>query len=249
MHKSWISLALILGSSAAVAADGAWSGSGELGLAVSRGNSRSENLNTKLNLVNEDDRWKHKFSLAAQRSKGEVKGDFDNDGVPDERFDLTANRYEFGASSAIKMNKRAYWVGALRYEKDDFASFETQTTFSLSYGYKAIDSETTQLSAEVGPGYRRAKLARTGETESDAIVRGQVDYSHQLTATTSLGNLLLVESGSDNTFAQNDLGISVAINSRFALKAGIQWRYNSETDPGTKSSDTLTTVNLVYNIK
>lgn len=249
MLKTWISLALLLGSSVAVAEDGAWTGTGELGLAVARGNSRSENLNTKLKLENEDGRWKHKFNVAALRSKGEVKGDFNNDGVPDERFDLTANRYEFGASSAIKMNERAYWVGALRYEQDDFASYENQTTFALSYGYEAIDNEKTKLSAEVGPGYRRAKIARTGDTETGAILRGQLDYKHQLTESTSIGNLLLVESGDDNTFAQNDLGLSVAINSRFALKAAIQWRYNSETEPGTKSSDTLTTVNLVYNIK
>ncbi|MBD8525475.1 DUF481 domain-containing protein [Pseudomarimonas arenosa] len=250
MRISLIPFALLLAGGVSAAEEtGGWSGTGELGLAVARGNARSENLNTKLNLENEDERWKHKFHLAALRSKGEVKGDFDNDGVPDERFDLTANRYELGASSAIKMNQRAYWVGAVRYEQDDFASYENQTTFALSYGYQAIDNETTQLSAEVGPGYRRAKVASSGETETGAILRGQIDYKHQLTETTSIGNLLLVESGDDNTFAQNDLGVSVAINSRFALKAGIQWRYNSETDPGVQSSDTLTTVNLVYNIK
>jgi putative salt-induced outer membrane protein len=240
--------ALLLAPCAADAADPAegWTGTGELGLALARGNAKSENLNTKLAFANEDARWKHQFSLAALRAKGETRGDFDGDGVPEERFELNANRYEAAASSALKMNERAYWIGALRYENDDFAPFESQSTFSIGYGYTAIDSETTKLSAEVGPGYRRAKSASTGDTENDTIVRGQIEFSHQLTDNTTLGNLLLVESGSDNTFIQNDLGVKVAMNSKLALKAGLQVRNNSEVGPGIDKTDTLTTVNLVY---
>src|SRR3546814_16657575 len=51
---------------------------------------------------------------------------------------------------------------------------------------------------------------------------------------------------SDNTFLQNDIGIAVAMNEKFALKAGLQARYNSEVEPGTKKTDTQTTINLVY---
>ncbi len=243
--------ALLLPATAFAAKDApkeGWTGTGELGLALARGNSRSENLNTKLGFDNEDEQWKHSFSFAAQRAKGEVTGDFDGDGNDEERFELNANRFVAAASSALKMNERAYWIGALRYENDDFSPFENQTTFSLGYGYTAIDDETTRLSAEVGPGYRRAKSARTGESESDTIVRGQIQYSHALTANTTLGNELLVESGSDNTFAQNDIGVTVAMNESFALKAGLQVRHNTDVGPGTDKTDTLTTINLVYSI-
>ena len=254
MNRSALVLALSLALPATAAfaeeapAEG-WTGTGELGLALARGNAKSENLNTKLNFKNEDDQWKHQFSFAALRAKGETSGDFDGDGVPERRFELNANRYEAGASSALKMNERAYWVGALRYENDDFAPFESQTTFSLGYGYTAIKNDTTTLSLEAGPGYRRAKSAATGETETDTIVRAQVDFQHQLTENTQLGNLLLVESGSDNTFIQNDLGVKVAMNSKLALKAGVQLRNNSDVAPGTDKTDTLTTVNLVYTFR
>lgn len=226
-----------------------WTGTGELGLALARGNSKSENLNTKFNFINEDDQWKHQFNFAALRAKGEVRGDFDGDGEVESAFRLNANRYAAGASSALKMNERAYWVGALRYENDDFAAYESQTTFSLGYGYTAIKNDTTSLSLEAGPGYRRAKRADTGQTENDTIVRGQIDFTHQLTDNTELGNLLLVESGSDNTFIQNDLGLKVAMNSKLALKAGLQVRNNSDVAPGTDKTDTLTTVNLVYTFR
>jgi putative salt-induced outer membrane protein len=229
--------------------DEGWTGTGELGIAAARGNSRSENLNGKIAFANEDDQWKHTYSLSALRAKGEVTGDFDGDGEPEESFELNANRYEFAAGSALKMNEFSYWLAALRYENDDFAPFEHQTTFSLGYGHTFIKSDATELAMEIGPGYRRAKDAVTGESQSDAIVRGKIDYKHKLTSNTELFNTLLVEGGSDNTLAQNDAGVSVAMNEAFALKAGVQLRHNTDVGVGIDKTDTLTTVNLVYNIK
>ncbi len=226
-----------------------WTGTGELGLAASRGNSRSENLNGKLAFANEDDKWKHSYSLTALRSKGEVTGDFDSDGVEEERFETNANRYVASATSALKASERSSWVVALRYENDDFAPFDHQGTFSMGYGHDFIETERTKLTTEIGPGFRRAKNSSTGETESGGIVRGHLDYKHGLTANTEMFNTLLVESGDDNTFAQNDVGVSVAMNESFALKAGLQLRHNSEVGPGIEKTDRLTTVNLVYNIK
>ncbi|MCK7593941.1 DUF481 domain-containing protein [Pseudomarimonas salicorniae] len=255
MIRNALALGLALGlvSTAALADETekteGWSGTGELGFALARGNAKSENLNTKLSFVNEDDQWKHQFNLSALRAKGETSGDFDGDGIEEERFELNANRYQAGASSALKMNERAYWVGTLRYENDDFAPSEHQTTFALGYGYSVIKNDTTLLNLEAGPGYRRAKNASTGETDSDTIFRAQAEFAHQLTENTSLDNLLLVEAGDDNTFVQNDFGLKVAMNSKLALKAGVQVRNNSDVGPGVDKTDTLTTVNLVYTFR
>jgi putative salt-induced outer membrane protein len=231
----------------AAQADGL-TGTGELGLAVSRGNTEAENFNAKLSLVQEADDWTHKFGLSALRARNRIAL-VDEDGAVERRYELSANRYQLNASSAYNMNPRASWVGALRYENDDFAAFAHQTTFSLGFGYKLVDNERTTLQTEIGPGYRRARRRDDGATESDLILRGLVDYKQALTATTTLTNTLLFESGADNTFAQNDFGVSVAMNSRLALKAGLQLRHNTEVEATTKRTDTLTTVNLVYSLK
>jgi putative salt-induced outer membrane protein len=224
-----------------------WTGAAELGLAVTRGNSHSENFNGKLALLDESADWTHKFAVEGVRARARVSGDFDDDGVIDQRDELSANRYQLSASSGYRMTPRASWIGALRHEDDDFSAFDYQTTFSLGYGYRWLDDERSRFSAELGPGYRRAKRA-VGDVETDLILRGVVEYRHALTPNTALTNKLLVESGDDNRFAQNDFGIAVAMNSRLALKTGVQLRHNSEVADGARKTDTLTTVNLVYTL-
>lgn len=246
-----LAAAMLLAIPAHAEADSAgWTGSGELGFASARGNSRSENLNGKLGLRYEDDRWRHGINLAGLRARSEVTADFDGDGVEESRLELSANRYQFGINSARKVTEYAYWVGAGRYEQDDFGKTSSQQTISIGYGYTFFrDSDRISLTAEAGPGYRRARIAETGETEEDLILRSLLEYSQRLTANSRLVNSLLVESGEDNTFVQNDLGLSVAMNAKLALKAGLQLRHNTEVGPGTKRTDTLTTMNLVYTFR
>ncbi len=230
--------------------DGSWSGSGELGFALTRGNTKSENLNAKLQFKKEDEIWKHNFYVNALRSKGEVN----------DTYDITANRYDVGVSSGYKLDERSYIVGAARYENDDFSTYEYQSIVSLGYGYTAIKNERTELSMEVGPGYRRTQkrpyIENVGEppvpttidpdADGQAVGRGLISFKHQFTPTTAFENITLVEAGSDNTFVQNDAGLAVSMNSKLALKMGFQVRHNTDVLVGTEKTDKLLTTNLVY---
>jgi putative salt-induced outer membrane protein len=247
---------------AATAADGDWSGSGELGFAATRGNARSENLNAKVQFKKEDATWKHNFFLTALRSKGEVKHATVVEGevVKVADYDLTANRYEAGAWMGYKLDERCYVVGALRYENDDFAPFEYQWIASVGYGYTLLKNRTSELSVEFGPGYKRYQpvdvlgpesvdgipLRHRFDSEGEVVGRGLVAWRHDFTDNASFVNTLLVESGADNTFAQNDAGLQVAINKSFALKLGYQVRHNSDVAETSHETDQLMTTNLVY---
>jgi len=210
-----------------------WSGKGELGFVMSSGNSDTQSLNAVLEFVYNSEKWRHTLSGAALNSE--------NDG------DKTANRYGLGAQSDYKLSEKSYVFGALRYEKDDFSAYDDQTTATLGYGRILLDNDTHKLKMEAGVGYREASLSSTGETEKGAVARGVLDWAWQLTPSTSLSERFLVESGSDNTFLQNDLGLSVAINSRLAVKLGYQVRHNTDVPSGVDKTDTLTSANLVYN--
>src|SRR3546814_11224640 len=63
-------------------------------------------------------------------------------------------------------------VGSARYENDDFSPYDYQAIASAGYGHKFIENERTRLSTEVGPGFRRARDAETGEVEHGVVGRG-----------------------------------------------------------------------------
>jgi putative salt-induced outer membrane protein len=254
------------------AQNGGWTGSGEFGFASSRGNSRTENANAKLGLSQENELWKNNIYLNGLRSKGETTVT-DADGNTIDKFSTTANRYDTGASVGYKFDPRSYIVTAARYEHDDFGANLWQGIVSVGYGYIALKNERAELSFEVGPGYKRYQPAKstrpelnadgtpvvdpvtgdavsvpyTPNTEGEVVARSLINGKYRLTENTALEDTLLVEAGSKNQYYQNDIGLSVSMTKKMALKLGYQIRYNSDTQPGTVSTDKLMTTNLVYN--
>lgn len=244
-------------TSAATKNNGGWSGSGEFGFASATGNSRSQNVNAKLGLNQENEQWKNSFFVDALRSKSQQTV-VDSAGNTVEQFNTTANRYDGGASVGLKLDPRSYIVGAARYEHDDFGANLWQGIVSLGYGYIALKDERNELSFEIGPGYKRYRPAdvdvvvdgvlvpQRQATQSEMVARGLVNYKYKLTANTAFEDTLLMEAGSKNTYLQNDAGLAVSMTKKLALKVGFQVRHNSDVQPGTKKMDTLTTTNLVY---
>lgn len=224
------------------------SGGGELGYAATNGNSNTESLNGRLDVTYSDGIWRHSANLFGLRSRSEYMDDDDGGGVQ-RKTRTTANRYTFGANSGYKMDERGTINTSLRLEEDDFGTYSRQQSLSLSYGNRVIDSERAQLDLQFGPGYRSAHNALEDRNEASVIGRGLFDLRYSLTDNTEIVNKLLVESGEYNTFAQNDLGVSVTMNSHLALKAGWQARHNSDVSPDLKKTDTLTTMNVVYKFK
>lgn len=225
-----------------------WTGSGELGFVSSSGNTRSDSVNGRVGMRFEDEDWKHRFNIAGfrQRNEATVLADPDDPDSAERRLQTSANRYELTGATARKIDRRNSVFTALRYESDDFAAYDWQATVSVGWGHQAIRTEATQLYFELGPGYRRTKDAVSGAVETDLIGRGRAEFETRITDNTSLTDTLLIEAGSDNTFIQNDFGVKVAMNSKFAIKAGLQLRHNTDVPAERKKTDRLTTVNLVY---
>jgi len=225
-------LACALAPLSASAAEEDWSGSGELGLAISKGNTDSETVVGKFKLAREDDTWRH--AVLASFLYGT------SDGLEN------ARRYELFGSSGYRFAERHYVFGSGRNERDHFSSDEYQTTIAGGYGFEAFMSEETKLVFEIGPGYRWSKEQDVRVHNNEAIARGFMDFSHQLTETTRLFDTLLVESGGDNTFVRNEFGVQVRMTDALALKAGFEIRHNTDVSDDRRRTDRLTTVNVVY---
>ncbi len=238
----------ILAFIAAPAAQAQWTGKAELGFLSSSGNSESTSANTKFDLTHEGAKWRNNFFVGALYGEN---AEFS-----------TAERYEARYQADWKITDRASWFGGIRGEQDRFSGFAYQATVSSGASYQFIDSPTTKLSASLGAGLRRSKgetLVKTdagevidrseGDADDEPVATFSSNYENAFTATTKLTNKLLAESGSDNTAVQNDLAVQVSMTDALALAVGYAIRYNSNPPPLAESTDTLVTINLVYNIK
>jgi putative salt-induced outer membrane protein len=244
--KSSIAVAAFI--ALAPAAHAQWTGKAELGILSATGNTESKAANTKLDLIHEGSKWRNTVGFAALYSEGEEFS--------------TAQRYEAKYQADLKITDHFSWFGSLRGEQDRFSAFAYQATVSTGASYQFIDSPTTQLDASLGAGYRRSQpqeLIKSdagevidrikGEPDSEPVVTLSSNYQHSFTETTKLTNKFLAESGSDNTAVQNDIALSVNMTQSFALAVGFGVRYNSNPPPLAETTDTLTTVNLVYTIQ
>jgi putative salt-induced outer membrane protein len=245
-----LALALFASSGSALAQ---WTGKAELGASFASGNSENESANAAAEFKYARDQWGHTLGFA---------GNYGSDGNL-----TTAQRWEVRGQSDYKFTDRAYWFGAGRYEDDRFSAFDFQASLSTGLGYKLIDEERTKLWVQGGPGYRFAdrkgecrdavppaniydcKRFGPSESEDSVIFRGDLGFEHQLTDTTKIVDRFLIETGSDNTYIQNDLGLEVTIYGALGLRVGYQIRHNTDVTPGLEKTDTLTTLGLIYELK
>lgn len=179
--------------------------------------------------------WQHTVGFA---------GNYGNDGDT-----TTAERWELRGQTQYDFAPRTYAFGAARYEDDRFSQYDYQASLAGGLGCKFIDSEKTKFWVQGGPGYRFAEIRSTGESVDGVIFRGDIGYEHQLTDTTKVVDRFLIETGSDNTYMQNDLGLEVTIVGALGLRVGYQVRHNSDVGPGIEKTDTLTTIGLLYETK
>jgi putative salt-induced outer membrane protein len=230
-----------------------WTGKGEIGASLASGNTDTETANAVAEVKYERDKWAHTLGFA---------GNFGADSGA-----TTAQRWELRGQSDYRFTDRAYWFGAGRYEDDRFSTYDFQASLATGLGYKLIDEERTKLWVQGGPGYRFADRlgecldldppanlsdcnnSAPSESENSMIFRGDLGFEHQLTETTKIVDRFLIETGSDNTYIQNDLGLEVTINGALGLRVGYQIRHNTEVTPGLDKTDTLTTLGLIYGTK
>jgi putative salt-induced outer membrane protein len=240
--------ALLLGPLVAVADDlpQGWSGKGQAGYVMSRGNSDTDAANAKLDLYLLRNDWKHNLQL---------------DGLFGRSAGITsAERWDARLQSDYAITKRLFTFGALTYEDDRFSGFQYQASGSAGLGYKFIDSDSTKLAVQGGVGYRslRAELLIKDSngavtqriplppTESEVVGTAGLDFSHQFNSSTKLIDKLNTESGSSNTSLRNDLALEVKMSKKLSLAAGYSVLHNSKPPAGLKTTDTITTLNVVY---
>lgn len=229
----------ILVSQIAVAND--WKGNAEAGFISASGNTESETISAGLRFSKEGETWSHDIALNTYKASSN-----NVDSAQNLKAEYTLKR---------ELSERSNLFGSISYLDDDFDGFTEQASISFGYGYKVIDSEPRKWELGAGVGYRdTSELLRLddgtkieGKDLSNRTFVLRSDYRHKLTSNTELVDAFRAEAGSENTFIENDLALIVNMNEAFALKAGFIVRHNTDPSEGADDTDTITSLNLVYN--
>jgi len=237
MKKSIVLTGLLLSNIGNVIADdevkSVWTGStGYLGFSSTSGNSDTENLTAGLKLKYENDNWISDISLDILRASS---NDID-----------TAERYTLASKTGYKLDDNDYVYYGSRYQKDNFSAFDYTMTSGVGWGHKFYDEEKKKLTTEIGVGYKTEAFDIDRSEQSGIAFIGKLDYMRQITETMQFIDVIIVESINDNTFMQNDAGLSLKVSDKVNVNFVHQIKYNTDVPVGFDSTDTLFSINLGY---
>lgn len=228
--------ALLAAAAFSAPASAQWTGKGQAGISAASGNTDTKTVNASVAVDYKAGVWEYGASLAGQyaRSDGET----------------SARRWELGGKARRVFTSGTYLFSGLRYEEDKFSGFDHQGVLNVGLGRKFIDNDTTRFWGEVGVGYKFFEtLGLASDKDSSIAGTASLGFEHKLTESTTIFDRFSAEVTSDNNFFQNDIGIAVKMSDRMALAFAYGLRHNTDPPAGFKKTDTLTTVNLVYEVK
>ena len=236
MKKIVIIAALSMLSGVVFAAErnpGGLSGEVEMGIASTRGNTDTQNINAKATVINEINDWKHTGKL-------EVLNNSD-DGT------TTSERYYLSAKTAHKIDKRNYEFGLLTYDADRFSGYDYRTGISVGYGHSLIKTSLHSLDVEGGLGYRKSKLSDSGKLQDEAFLRGAAIFAWNLSENATFSEDFSVEAGEDSTITKSVTSLKTSVTGNIATKITYAVEKTTNVPPDVKETDMEFTVNLVYN--
>jgi putative salt-induced outer membrane protein len=250
MRPAMLASTLLLIPSLALAAAppppmGVWTGKGQLGVLASQGNTQAESANAALDMGLVAVPWKHALHLDLLYGKSANV--------------VAAERWNAQWQSNYNFTGNLFTFGLLRYEHDLFSGFLYQGSATAGIGYQIFDTAARKLSVQVGAGLREERPEQLTKNpagqvigrvlrkrESGAILTSALNYTEQLTASTSLSDAALLESGAGNTMITNTLALAVKMSDKLALSIGYALQENTSPPAPLKQLDTTETVNLVY---
>jgi putative salt-induced outer membrane protein len=206
-----------------------WTGSGQLGAAITTGNSEVKSLTVGINLERNGLNWRHRADALVDI--------VDNSSGSDQQRILAGYQVDY------KFSERAYAWGRFEYEKNREAGINRRFAQSAGLGYRVILPAPVSWDVEAGPALRQTRLV-TG-TENSFAVRGASRFLWAMSDTTSFTNDTAVffdSSASINNLTALTTKMFGALSAR--LSFNLAWE--ESPPPGLESLDTTSRITLVY---
>jgi putative salt-induced outer membrane protein YdiY len=232
---------LVAASFAGFAADEkklGWSDTADFSYVFTSGNSSTNTFGFK-NVLKRD--WQDAaFTLraGAVRASSEVVTDkkafVRSDGtvsiIEDKEKQTSAEFYFLNGQYDRNISENFYWYAGAGWERNELAGISNRYVASAGVGNIWHNTDDMKFKTFYGVTWTSEKSV-AGESDSFVGVRGGYDYLNKLTASTTIGSVLIVDLDASET--SNWRGdwtnwVAVAINNRMALKAGLQLLYDNE---------------------
>jgi hypothetical protein len=114
------------------------------------------------------------------------------------------------------------------------------------YGRRVVDTAATDVEIEVGTGYRWQPYVDNGGADTGPVARGQIRLRQKLGERAELQQQTRVESGRDNTFVRNSLGVAVELKPQWRLRSDVEIRHDTAADGGDGRTDAEGSVRVQY---
>ncbi|MCF4008817.1 DUF481 domain-containing protein [Rheinheimera sp. UJ63] len=218
-----------------------WKTSAELGAITTTGNTAGTSITGKIDARQELEEWSNQYIFSAFFKEDEK---IDADGNREK--ERSAQRYLVSAKGAYKIgdeHDNLFVLGS--YTDDKFGAYTKYTTIAAGYGTRLMDLENQTLDVEIGPGYYNARRS-TDETENGLLARGAAEFKWTISESAAFSQTLSLEISNDNTRTIAETALSARVNGAMQMKAAFLVQNDSDVTADKKSTDTQTSLTLVY---
>ena len=213
--------------------DNGLKGSGEFGYTNTTGNTENTSVIGALKLDYIQPVYEIKSAFL-------INNKTENDEQTQERYvaDLQYNRF-------YSEDKSYYSFVQARFEKDKFADLELDSLYSLGMGKTVLKDEKNLLKIEAGIGFQTIDYIAAEDAEQ-VVARLKADYAYQVNEMVAFTQDAIILAGEDQNKLETNTGVKVNMAANLSLKAGFQYRTNSDPADGKKKTDTQTTLTVIY---
>lgn len=206
-------------------------GSASVGISLTSGNTKKEDVNVSWALSYEEHDWKNiiKFKMRA--------GEEDRKRHTEEYHIKNHSRYSLSDINYMSLG--------LQYVNDRFSGHERRTTETLGYGHYFWKEKAFSLSGQADVGIRQNKLT-DGASQNDAVQRLGSALEWDITPRVSFLQENNVSFTSEDTIAEIDAAFKTKVTENIALLFSMNIEYLSRVPEGRKNTDTYTALNIIY---
>lgn len=209
-----------------------YEGNIDLGYISTSGNTETESLNGQ-------------FDWVARASENWATGIQITGVTNSSRDQRDAEQYTFAWNNRYDISDNSFFYGILDYKNDYFGAYDYQAGAYLGYGHQVFKSDDGHLSLGFGLGYR-INAVFIGRDEKENVLRGDLDFAHQLTDTARFTQVISAVWGEEVDTYVSKSAISTKISENLAMKLSYVVNYNSVVPAGAVKTDRTTTVGISY---